>query len=326
MTSRPLISIIIPVYNVGEYLIRCLDSIVGQTYRNIEVIIVDDGSSDNSGEIADSYAERDDRVDVIHKKNGGVSSARNAGMNVAKGDYIMFVDADDRIDLSTCERCVGVIKNDEDFISFSVSRVNKKERGKVKEGRSDGSFEYFSDNKQIIKNYLKGSDLRAVAHLFNRKTLGSLRFNEAMRIHEDALFAFQFLTKSQRAVVINMPLYFYISRPGSAMKKFQKSDTADIRRHYDEVTTHIINTYPELETDVRRRTMGTLFNLLTAAKQTRNKLEINKSRKDIRDNQNLMGDAYSMTPAHKMKLILSYCPLPVFNLGLLLFRKIRRVA
>ena len=95
---RELISVIIPVYNVAEYLPQCLDSVVSQTYRNLEIITVDDGSTDGSGTICDQYAEKDSRFRVIHKANGGVSSARNEGLKTAVGDLIGFVDADDWIE------------------------------------------------------------------------------------------------------------------------------------------------------------------------------------------------------------------------------------
>ena len=93
-----LISIIVPVYNVEQYLSRCVDSLVNQTYHNIEIILVDDGSPDRSGEICDEYAKKDKRVKVIHQSNGGLSDARNTALDIAKGDYLMFVDSDDWIE------------------------------------------------------------------------------------------------------------------------------------------------------------------------------------------------------------------------------------
>lgn len=325
MNNQPTISIIVPIYNVGKHLVRCIDSIVNQSYGNIEVILVNDGSTDGSGKIADSYAQKDERIRVVHKSNSGVSSARNAGLEKATGDYVMFVDADDRIDLQTCEICVQHIKHDEDLVSFTVSRVDKKERGRVKEGKADGSVDYLSTNEQIIKDYLKGTDLRAVAHLFKRSTLGELRFNEDMRIHEDAVFAFQFLTKSKNAVIINKPLYTYISRSDSAMKKFQKSDAVDIRHHYDEIMGFFTSKYPGLKLEAHHRTTSILFNLLTVAKQTGNKLELYRVRGEICQNKEKIQNKYRMSMPHKVKLVLSYCPVTIFNLGLLLFRKIRRV-
>lgn len=98
-----LISIIVPVYNVEQYLSRCVDSLVNQTYHNIEIILVDDGSPDRSGEICDEYAKKDKRVKVIHQSNGGLSDARNTALDIAKGDYLMFVDSDDWIEKKTCE-------------------------------------------------------------------------------------------------------------------------------------------------------------------------------------------------------------------------------
>ena len=93
--DNPKISIIVPVYKIEDYLDRCVQSLISQTYKNLEIILVDDGSPDNSGKIADEYAQKDQRIQVIHKKNGGLSDARNAGMDVATGDYICFIDSDD---------------------------------------------------------------------------------------------------------------------------------------------------------------------------------------------------------------------------------------
>ena len=98
---NPLISVIVPIYNVEKYLARCVDSIVNQTYKNLEIILVDDGSPDRCPQMCDDYAEKDSRIKVVHKKNGGLSDARNAGMAVATGEYISFIDSDDWIDLET---------------------------------------------------------------------------------------------------------------------------------------------------------------------------------------------------------------------------------
>ena len=101
MNNSPMFSIIIPVYNVENELARCIDSIINQTFGNFELILVDDGSPDNSGSICDEYAKNDSRVQVIHKANGGVSSARNTGLKIAKGEYIWFVDSDDYVETNS---------------------------------------------------------------------------------------------------------------------------------------------------------------------------------------------------------------------------------
>ena len=111
-----LISIIVPVYNVEEYLPACLDSIINQTYTEIEIILVDDGSTDSSGEICDRYAKIDERVKVIHKSNGGLSDSRNVGIQVAKGEYIGFVDSDDYVEFDMYETLFNILKQ---FLIFS---------------------------------------------------------------------------------------------------------------------------------------------------------------------------------------------------------------
>lgn len=120
------VSVIIPIYNVEQYLPKCLDSIVGQTYKNLEIICVDDGSPDNSAEILHAYSEKDDRIIVVHKENGGLSSARNEGIKIATGDYTVFVDSDDWIDTETIEAAVNATENDGvDMVMWGYTREFK---------------------------------------------------------------------------------------------------------------------------------------------------------------------------------------------------------
>jgi glycosyltransferase involved in cell wall biosynthesis len=117
----PKISVIIPVYNVRQYLDQCLNSLAEQTYKNLEIILVDDGSTDGSSEICDSYSEKDERFKVIHQNNAGVSSARNAGLNAVSGEWIMFMDADDWIENDTCEAALNcAVRNDADTVLFNM--------------------------------------------------------------------------------------------------------------------------------------------------------------------------------------------------------------
>ena len=104
-----LVSVVVPIYNVQPYLEKCIETIINQTYKNLEIILVDDGSTDNSGKIADEYAKKDERIIIIHKKNGGLSDARNAGMKIANGDYICFIDSDDYVELDMIEQAINMI-------------------------------------------------------------------------------------------------------------------------------------------------------------------------------------------------------------------------
>ena len=111
------ISVIVPIYKLEQYLEECVDSLIEQTYKNIEIILVDDGSPDNCGAICDRYAEQDDRIQVIHKKNGGLSDARNAGLDIASGEYVLFIDSDDNVSVDMVEELYGAIKKQNADIS-----------------------------------------------------------------------------------------------------------------------------------------------------------------------------------------------------------------
>lgn len=132
------VSIIVPVYNVEKYIHKCIDSILAQTYRNLEIILVDDGSPDNCGKICDEYASNDNRIIVIHQKNGGLSAARNAGLNKSTGNFIVFVDSDDYLEISAIEDCIHYIKtNNYDILIFNWYDV------------------YLDDQLKTIKNFLE---------------------------------------------------------------------------------------------------------------------------------------------------------------------------
>ncbi|MEE0443593.1 MAG: glycosyltransferase, partial [Acutalibacteraceae bacterium] len=136
---RPLVSVIIPTYNNERQLPRCIDSLLAQTYGNFELIAVDDGSTDGSGSVLDAYAERDARIRVIHRKNGGVSSARNVGIDDAKGEYVTFVDGDDAVDPSYIEHLAGALRQDGTAISSCIiSRETENEAVTFSEVRKTG--------------------------------------------------------------------------------------------------------------------------------------------------------------------------------------------
>lgn len=323
--KTPKISIIIPIYNIELYVGRCLDSLIHQSYKNIEIIVVDDGSVDASGRIADEYAKKDLRIKVLHQKNGGVSSARNTGINNATGEYIMFVDGDDKLALSACKECIASMKGDEALISFSASRVNSDEKGDVIEGRADGSVEYVTGSVAVMKRYLQQDNLRIWAQLFKRSTMGKLRFDTSMRIHEDALFMLQFLEKANSASIINTPFYFYISRPGSAMKSFERSDVDDVFKHYTQIGRSVVGRYPDLKDEAALHSMPTLFNLLTVAQQVGDGRSVKRARAEIRKTKRQLSSGYTLPLKYRVKLALSYSPVMLLNGALYIHRKLRKV-
>ena len=226
---KSLISIIIPVYNVETYLVECIESVLKQTYQNIEILLIDDGSPDNSGKICDEYAKKDSRVRVIHKENGGVSSARNVGLEQAKGEYLTFVDSDDFVDECYVEKMYDNLQeNNSDLVFCSYSNYidgkSEKSKEKLPENlKVDIQNENFIDficRFFIYKDYVFGSVWRI---LYTKKFINSLNFNLSVKIGEDSLFLLNAILQTQKISFIKAPLYFYRQNKNSVMHNYKKN-------------------------------------------------------------------------------------------------------
>ena len=206
--NKGLISVIVPIYNVENYLKECIESIISQTYTNIELILVDDGSTDKSGEICDKYAEKDKRIEVIHKKNAGVSAARNTGLESASGEYIAFVDSDDYIDKTMLEVLANLLEMNEADVAmcaFERFSVPKTEKGnmEIKTFDRDELIEFFV--KRLGEYYIVNS---VWGRLYKAEVIKELRFKEG-RINEDILYTAQVLLTVNKAVYTLEKLYHY---------------------------------------------------------------------------------------------------------------------
>ena len=216
---NPLISIIIPVYNVQDYLRECLDSVCGQTYRNIEIILIDDGSTDDSGNICDEYAQKDSRIIVNHKNNDGVSKARNNGMDIAKGKYISFVDSDDWIDRCYCEVLLNkAVALAADIVACSLIGEDGTNKCTV-DGLTDSSGEMRRVNLVDEKfEFFRWYSINGpFCKLFKRDLVEKIRFDESLCVGEDLVFYIQALKNAKLCEAIAFPLYHYRIREGSAM-------------------------------------------------------------------------------------------------------------
>lgn len=214
-----LISIIVPVYNVEKYIEQCLDSLVNQTYKNTEIIIVDDGATDNSGAIADTYAEKYNYVKVIHTENGGLSSARNIGIENSTGQYITFVDSDDWIDFNLIEHLVNIlIDNDCDFVSYGLL----KEYDTVTEQNYKMVSFINYNQKQIFNHILNDNSIAGYAcnKLFSREIIGDDRFDETLLSCEDIDFCVRIAAKSLKAVHVDANFYHYRQHTNSMTGDF----------------------------------------------------------------------------------------------------------
>lgn len=205
---RRKVSVIIPVYKVEKYLKRCLESVVNQTYKNIEIILVNDGSPDKCGEICDAYARIDSRIKVIHKENGGLSSARNAALDIVSGEYIMFVDSDDWISEDSLEQLYEYIDADYDIINFKLSFVkeNSKELVEMHNDIKDG---YECDLLTYIdKLFLGELNFFICNKLYKKDLFNEVRFPDG-RNYEDLATIYKLYFKAKKIIVTDHTLYYY---------------------------------------------------------------------------------------------------------------------
>lgn len=220
--TLPLISIVVPVYNIQQYLPLCLDSIINQTYTNLEIIVVDDGSTDGSGEICDQYGQKDNRIQILHCTNGGLSVARNRGLKAAKGTYIGFVDGDDWIEPTFYESLYNVIKNNNVDLAFCSFYIDK--NGECTAKYQSGKV-FCWNKEESLKKLLKDKQLNNYAwnKLYKRTLFDSISF-PPNKYYEDILTLYKVFLKVEKTAYIEKPLYHYIHRDGSILhtEEFQQ--------------------------------------------------------------------------------------------------------
>ena len=223
----PLVSIIVPIYKVESYLRRCLDSVISQTYVNLEIILVDDGSPDNCPQICDEYAEKDKRVVVIHKKNGGLSDARNAGLDICKGEYISFVDSDDWIDekyieilfnLLQTERADIAIINHQQFYDDNCLLPEPAFEDAVYDGRAALKKLIVAPTIQLILSWGK---------LYKKELFFNLRFPKN-KFNEDQYTSYLLFFSSKKIVCKIVIAYHYLKRDDSIMGTLKYIDYSPI--------------------------------------------------------------------------------------------------
>lgn len=238
MTNKengPLVSVIVPVYRAEKYINQCVDSLLGQSYRNIEVILVDDGSPDRSGAICDEYAVRDSRVKVIHQPNGGVSVARNAGLDVAKGDCVAFVDSDDYVSKEYLEAFIPHISSDLVVGGFNTFPESKQFRLKQASYKADNMKDFVEEHLSRLYYTTPWGKIykRAIIEENN------LRFNVRFRFAEDCLFNLSYLLYCNTVLLIPQSGYYYFGEFEQTSEKYSlsiseiKATVASLCEKYD---------------------------------------------------------------------------------------------
>ena len=214
------VTIIIPVYNAQDYLTKCVESVLAQTYNNWELLLIDDGSPDKSGAICDRYAAKDSRIITFHRKNGGVSSARNEGLSKATGEWILFLDSDDWLDEKCLYYCLGIAcGNKLDLLQFAFSKV-------YPDGRII-DYKKYQTRALNSDDYVRGGNynLCACGSLFKSEIVknNNIRFDESLKLAEDQLFIMRVISCSNSIMYIPRTLYYYYQNEESATHH-QKSE------------------------------------------------------------------------------------------------------
>ena len=260
-----MISVIVPIYNVEQYLRRALDSILSQTHKDWEAILVDDGSTDNSGHIAEEYAARDQRFKVIHKPNGGLSDARNAGMDCIRGEYLIFLDPDDFLHPQLMELCLeAMLRDNSDLVAYTYDRTYRTYnfiRHFLHLGDSTPHYKYYKQPPYVVTDNIfayatedtrpKGISPRwAVKHcqawrcMYKTYAVREIKFIQGIN-YEDFPWWSKVLLYVKRCTILNLPLYFYYPNPKSYILSADPIHKIESLRQCIEVSKHIYASAPQ---------------------------------------------------------------------------------
>lgn len=254
-----LISIVVPIYNVEQYLDKCIESILKQTYENIEIILVNDGSTDNSANICNKYEKKDTRIKVIHKKNGGLSDARNIGINNAKGKYIIFIDSDDWIDINMVKNLYSIsLKYNADIVQGEYIEAYK-EDDIIKNNMN--KEEIICNSDQMLESLYGDKYVKSVVvwnKIYKKDLFENIRFPKG-KLNEDEFTTYKIFHKAKVIVDTDITVYYYRQREGSIMRSGFKKNRLDILEAFIERQEYFkINKMYKLEKITEARICGLL--------------------------------------------------------------------
>ncbi len=260
---RPLISVIVPIYNVEAYLPQCLDSIVGQTYPHLEIILVNDGSPDNSLAICEDYASRDERIRVVSRPNGGLSAARNTGLELVTGQYVSFVDSDDWLELDTYERCVEALAKYPDLDVLSFGYCYERATGTELVERSERLYQ----GREYFQEYALDNARSAIVcnKIYRASLLRTLRFEEGL-LHEDEYFSLSLYAMHPQLLLYELShigYHYRLGREGSITYRRGERNCRDLITGYGLVLDRFIHEGGEVLSLVRSRILRTMIYIHT---------------------------------------------------------------
>ena len=280
MENLPLISIIVPVYKVEAYLDQCIRSMTEQTYRNLEIILVADGSPDKSGEICDQWAQKDSRIRVIHKENGGAGLARNAGLDVATGELIGFVDSDDYIAPNMYEYLYSLLSQGADIAECDYV-VTEADAAEFDEAEANVQF---YDAQEAMSCNIQDTVFRQLIwnKLYRREMVGDIRFPVGRKI-DDEFFTYQVLGNAKKLARTSSPCYAYRQQPNSVMHQKNPVKALEGIEAKQERLSYIQHHFPALETEAKQELLLACVYAMQTCRKERTGEERKRAMKVLRD-------------------------------------------
>lgn len=301
-----LVSVIVPIYNVEQYLDRCINSIISQTYCNLEILLIEDGSPDRCPQMCDEWAKKDDRIKAFHKKNGGLSDARNYGLDRATGDFIAFVDSDDYIEKSMYEVMVKAVEKTESNLAccgryYKSTADEKKSRCRDKQ--------IILSDTEAIHELLNNGCIEEAAwdKLYKKELWNNLRFplNE---INEDIVVMPEIIRRSKRIVHVGLPFYYYCYNCNSITKSGYNSKKDVMFKHMEDLTEYINVYYPsEIEwvgVIKAKYAMTTLFAIVLTGETKKFDSSYKNYRKILKKSYGQMLKSENLTKKQKLEALL----------------------
>ncbi len=305
--KKPLISVIVPVYQVEEYLELCVESICNQTYCNLEIILIDDGSKDACPKMCDEYAKKDERIVVIHKENGGLSSARNHGLDICKGSYITCVDSDDYIAEDMIERLYQVAA-DTSAEMVSCRWKNVYEDGRIMESSKQTDRIRLVEKEEALEImlYQLDADVCAWGKLYKRELFAQERYLEG-KLYEDFAIIFSLLERCHKVAFIDYDGYYYLQRSNSIMRVQFQRKKMDLIDFSENLYQHIRTEYPQLESAAACRAVRAHFTIyLQIPSGKEYKSERKRIEKNVKAYRKLVMHDRKAGMGTKLTLLVSY--------------------
>lgn len=275
MKENYLVTIIIPIFRVENYLYQCVNSVLNQSYKNLEIILVDDGSPDRCPQICDELAQKDQRIKVIHKDNGGLSSARNAGLDIATGDYIMFTDSDDFIDKTMVEDLMNLLlKTKSDIACCEMKRYKNGVAKQIPQYHLEKEITEFNKTELLKSFIVRRIDCASWNKLFKREIIGNRRFING-RYNEDYIFLFFLYLTCKKVVYTNHAYYNYRVTEGSITNKFSNK-SIDKLKNAIEIENYILSNNLDYAKEIHQYKISVCMEIAWSIKK-------NKASKDYKE-------------------------------------------